>query len=77
MADILTRRLRDLLPCRRLERQARALCGLPKGGRSRLAVRFTDASRPVWPLTTIGDAVAYLSVAEHEIDIYVMDLVQR
>ncbi len=49
----------------------------PNGGRARLAVRSTDASRPVWPLTTIGDGVAYLSVAEHEIDVYVMDLVRR
>ena len=49
----------------------------PNGGHARLAVRFADASRPVWPLTTIGEGVAYLSVAEHEIDIYVMDLVRK
>jgi hypothetical protein len=46
-------------------------------GASQLVVRYPDQSKPVWPVFSLGDSVVYLSVAEHESDVYVMDLVIR
>lgn len=48
-----------------------------EGGAPRLAVRYPDPSKPVWPIISVGDGVVYLSVAEHESDVYAMDLVVR
>jgi serine/threonine-protein kinase len=47
------------------------------GGSPREVVRFDDAMKDVWPIPSVGDHKVYLSVAEHESDIYVMDLEMR
>ena len=47
------------------------------GGRPRLRVRFDDPSRPVWRVFSVSEGKLYVSIAEFESDIYVMDLEMR
>jgi hypothetical protein len=44
------------------------------GGRPRPLVRFDDRTKQVQWGFSLGDGKVYLSVAEYESDIYVMDL---
>ena len=45
-----------------------------EGGRSRVLVRYDDPTRQVQFPFTIGNGKVYLSVAEYDSDIYVMEL---
>ncbi len=56
----------------------RGLYAIPmEGGRPRLVVRYDDPTMQVHFGFTIGNGRVYLSVAEYDSDIYVMDMVIR
>lgn len=46
----------------------------PDGSHPRLVIRYDDPSRPVWSTVSVGNGVAYFSIAEFESDVYAMDL---
>ena len=55
-----------------------ALYAMPAGGgRPHVLVRFDDPTKHVQLAFSVGDGKVYLSVAEYESDVYVMDLVMR
>jgi TolB protein len=57
---------------------SRALYAMPAGGgQPRKLIRFDDPTRHVHLAFSVGDGKVYVSVAEYESDVYVMDLEMR